>query len=137
MHTIDLVLPRDPTALAGLRSSLRRWLAGAHVDAATVDDVVLAAHEAAANVVDHTDAEWFSIVGTVDDAVHVVVSDPGVWDRHPDDNDERGRGFQIMRKLAVGCAVVSNDVGTTIHLTFPLPAGLHTGAPGENGRVAA
>jgi anti-sigma regulatory factor (Ser/Thr protein kinase) len=137
VQSIDLLLPRDPMALAGLRNSLRRWLAGLGVDPVTAGEVVLATHEAAANVVDHTDAQWFSVEATADDAVRVVVSDPGSWDRDPAVSDERGRGFQIMRHLTSACAVVSNEAGTTIALTFPLSSGIHVGPPGANGRVAA
>lgn len=116
-----------PSALQGLRARLAAWLDANGVRGEDADGILLAAHEAAANAIEHAaDAtlDTISVAATrTNGDVTVTVTDSGRWDPDPGDPD-RGRGFQIMQALAE-VHVRSTPHGTVVRLRRPIraPAG--------------
>jgi anti-sigma regulatory factor (Ser/Thr protein kinase) len=81
--------------------------------------MALAAHEAAANVVEHA---YPRRAGDVivrarrdDGELLVVVHDEGNW-RSPSRTDQRGRGLTVMRSLVDEVVIVPSPSGTTVML---------------------
>ncbi|HZP29640.1 MAG TPA: ATP-binding protein, partial [Acidimicrobiia bacterium] len=106
-----------PEELARVRQRLRAWLHELDVDDA--DDVVVAVHEAAANVVEHAyglgDGPLVIIGAREADAVRIEIRDTGTWHaRSP--RPQRGRGFSLMRSLMDSVDVRRAPSGTTVVL---------------------
>jgi serine/threonine-protein kinase RsbW len=96
----------EPTTPPVVRARIRKWLEGHGWPADAVDDVVLAVHEAVANVIDH--AYPAGLMGDVavtatlladggHRRVRIVVRDRGRWRSPPTDPGYRGRGLQMVR----------------------------------------
>lgn len=120
--------------LAQVRRQLARWAAAAGLPQQAVDDVVLATHEALANVVDHayTDGSpeaWLDVECDVDQVV-VVVRDRGRWQPPAADPGWRGRGMLIIRGLADHVDVQRGAGGTTVEMRWQRP-GTDPGRAGE------
>jgi anti-sigma regulatory factor (Ser/Thr protein kinase) len=109
--------PLEPTMLAGLRSDLRRWLAGMHTPRPAVDEIVLATSEAVANAIEHAETPAPRTVEVEasrrEGEVIVVVQDFGTW-REPARGADRGRGFVLMRALMDDVTVESAPRGTRV-----------------------
>jgi anti-sigma regulatory factor (Ser/Thr protein kinase) len=90
-----------------------------------VDDVVLATHEALANIADHAypegDGDAFLDADVTPEAVVVVVRDRGRWRPPSIDPGWRGRGLTIIRGLAEQVEVRQGDGGTTVVMRWALP----------------
>ncbi len=106
-----------------LRRSLAGWVAELGVPEQTAEDIVLAAGEAMANVVDH--AYPHDPHGTLTLAAEVeagfltvTVTDTGHWNDSPP-APHRGRGSQIIRAVAPEAAITSTPAGTTVRMTWP------------------
>jgi PAS domain S-box-containing protein len=121
-------LDADPTELRSARRALAHWVMpastgdGAAVSQETASDVVLAVSEALANAIEHGGGGPQSIdldVSRDGGMLHAVVRDRGAW-RPSSDDPVRGRGLQIMRRLAEDLAVETDDDGTTVTLTLTL-----------------
>ncbi|GAA1244985.1 ATP-binding protein [Pseudonocardia aurantiaca] len=122
---LRLEAPSLPTQLSTVRGRMAAWAEAVGLGTDTVDDLVLATHEALANVADHAypegvgeafvDAECRS--GTV----LVVVRDRGQWQPPPGDPGWRGRGLMIIHGLAERVEVRHGDAGTTVKMQWPLP----------------
>jgi anti-sigma regulatory factor (Ser/Thr protein kinase) len=104
------------------------WAEGLGASEETVDDLVLATHEALANVADHAypdsdgamallDAEL-----TGDGEIVVVVRDQGRWRAPAADPGWRGRGLLIIRGLSDDADVRHDDTGTTVEMRWRLPS---------------
>lgn len=111
--------------LASVRKQVGRWAAAAGLSQQSVDDVVLATHEALANVVDHAYADgqpeaWLD-VECEDGEVIVVVRDRGRWQPPAADPGWRGRGMLIIRGLADHVDVHRGAGGTTVEMRWRLP----------------
>ena len=96
----------EPTAPSAVRARFRKWLNGHGWPDDAVDDVILAVHEAVANVIDHAYPAGYTgdvaVTATLlaDSArrrVRVVVRDRGRWRSPPADPGNRGRGLQMVR----------------------------------------
>ena len=100
LEPLDLALPQDPSSLGPFRAALGDWLDQAGVDAGERDEVVLAAHEAVANGIEHSEEDReVRVHGELDEqAVTVTVMSPGPW-REPEPRIGRGNGLVIMRGL--------------------------------------
>jgi serine/threonine-protein kinase RsbW len=114
-----------PVQLAAVRGRMAAWAKAAGLGSDAVDDLVLATHEALANIADHAypdgDGEAFVDAVSDDDTVIVVVSDRGRWRTPAPDPGWRGRGLTIIRGLAEQVDVEHGDGGTTVVMRWALP----------------
>ncbi|OLT12240.1 hypothetical protein BJF78_24555 [Pseudonocardia sp. CNS-139] len=125
---LRLAAPAAPSQLRLVRIRMAAWAARAGLDPDTVDDLVLATHEALANVIDHAypDGNGDALLDAdcVDGEVVVVVRDHGRWRRPAPDPGWRGRGLVIINGLAPYVDVRHGDTGTTVEMRWPArPAG--------------
>lgn len=123
---LRLAVPSLAGRLAAVRRRTAEWATAAGMDQPTVDDLVLATHEALANVADHAypdgDGEaWLDIECRRDEIV-VVVRDHGRWQPPTPDPGWRGRGLVIIRGLAERVAVHRGEHGTTVEMHWSRPS---------------
>jgi anti-sigma regulatory factor (Ser/Thr protein kinase) len=114
IEPLDLALPRDARRLRRFRAELGDWLDRAGVNDHDRDEIILAAHEAVANGIEHSDGDGeLRIQAEIDDqAVTVTVTSPGPW-REPDTRLGRGNGLVIIRGLTevdIDATATSADV---------------------------
>jgi anti-sigma regulatory factor (Ser/Thr protein kinase) len=111
--------PVAGTSVRAVRRALRPFLADAELPADEVEDLVLAACEAAANAVEHAvhpTEHFFDLTAETDDGrVEIVVRDYGRWrtDRTP--SRDEGHGLLMMSTLAA-VTLTSGPFGTTVTL---------------------
>jgi anti-sigma regulatory factor (Ser/Thr protein kinase) len=110
-------LPRDPGLLRNFRQRLAAWLEATSVDERTRDGILLAAHEAAANAIEHGAAP-LSVVGRLEpDVILIEVISAGRWAAHPQvRSDERGRGLALMRGLVSNVEILLEEERTIVRL---------------------
>ncbi|WP_346277960.1 ATP-binding protein [Pseudonocardia sp.] len=123
-NRLSLRLIAEPAAPSVVRGRIRSWLEGHGWPEDAIDDVVLAVHEAVANVVDHAYPPGATGKVAISASVlpdgrrrrraRVVVKDGGNWRPPPADPGYRGRGLQMVR----GCMDVVD---------------IHPGTDGRNG----
>jgi serine/threonine-protein kinase RsbW len=122
-----LRLAGDPLArqLAGARREVAAWAGQLGLPEEFTEDLVLATHEALANVADHAypngDGEAWLDLQCIGGVVEVVVRDRGRWRTPPTDTGWRGRGLTIIRGLADEVLVQHDLRGTTVRMRWPLP----------------
>ena len=108
--------PSLPGSVRWLRRDLHGVLDDTSLSADVVDDLVLAASEAANNAVEHAQRPtqpYFDVCTELDDeSVTVVVRDHGTW-RAPRLPSVRGRGLAMMNALGE-TTVRSGARGTTV-----------------------
>lgn len=114
-----------PAHLGRVRRRISAWLADCGLDTDTIDDVVLATHEALANAADHAfDSDsgevWLRADRDGPDGLRVVVEDTGRWRPPPADPGCRGHGMTLMAALAQRCRVRRSRAGTTVELYWRL-----------------
>lgn len=134
---LELELPADPSQLAGLRRSVRRWAADVGYPDDLRDDVQLALGEAATNAVEHAygtrppDGATFSVrlAARADGGVDVEVRDRGRWREVPTDPGYRGRGLDMIRSIGDDAEVDGGRDGTRVAFTVRSPAGRVGAAP--------
>jgi serine/threonine-protein kinase RsbW len=120
--------PSLPFELAAVRSRMAAWAEGLGASAETVDDLVLATHEALANVADHAypgsdgGAMAFLDAELTDGEIVVVVRDQGRWRPPAADAGWRGRGLLIIRGLSDDTDIRHDDTGTTVEMRWRLPS---------------
>ncbi|WP_433800267.1 ATP-binding protein [Actinomycetospora sp. CA-084318] len=136
---LDLTAQAAPPQVGAFRRALRRWLGEVLDDVVRsapttstgdeledlADDLVLAASEALENVVDHAYADLdpgpMSLRARVHDGtVAVVVTDRGRWRDPPAGPSSRGRGLEMMERLAE-TRVERAEPGTVVTLSRHLP----------------
>lgn len=110
--------------LSGVRREVAEWAGLLELPEELVEDLVLATHEALANVADHaypdgTGEAWVDLE-CVGDVIEVVVRDRGRWRAPPTDTGWRGRGLMIIRRLAGDVRVQHDGGGTTVRMRWPL-----------------
>ncbi len=117
-------IPARAEELRSVRHALAAWLAGQDAPPDVAADLALAAHEAAANVVEHA---YRNGAGDVivrarrdDEGLLVVVQDEGHW-RSPSRTDQRGRGLTVMRSLVDEVVIAPSASGTTVLLRRQIP----------------
>jgi serine/threonine-protein kinase RsbW len=133
---LDLTAQAAPPQVGSFRRALRRWL-GEVLDAVggspvgddledLADDLVLATSEALENVVDHAYAgagepgAMTLRARLQEDTVAVVVTDHGHWRDPPTGPSSRGRGLEMMERLAE-TRVDRGEPGTVVTLSRRLP----------------
>ncbi len=121
---IDVAFPAAPESSPQLRQKLRTFLEGLHIGAERVDDVLLAAGEAAGNAIEHAYRGRDGMVRlhayVYDRSLVVEVSDGGRW--RLDGDPERGRGLGIMRALVDRVSIENTRSGTNVRLELALNA---------------
>jgi serine/threonine-protein kinase RsbW len=139
---LRLTGPGLPLQLPTVRARVAEWARGAGAVPETVDDLVLATHEALANVADHaypdgvgrldgaTDA-FVDAELTADGEIVVVVRDRGRWRPPAADPGWRGRGLLIIRGLSDGSEVRHDESGTTVQMRWHVhdPSVVHRPGP--------
>jgi anti-sigma regulatory factor (Ser/Thr protein kinase) len=119
---LQMTFAPDLSALRVMREVLRRWIDRFDADEAIVDDIVLAAGEAAANAISHASGvleESFVVSARYEDgAIVVEVRDFGTWRRPRAGHD--GRGITLMRVLSDAVTIDSSTDGTSVRLRTSL-----------------
>ncbi|HEX6353428.1 ATP-binding protein [Actinophytocola sp.] len=120
-------VPAWAGSLTRVRQALSDWATRLGLAARIVEDVVLAAYEALANVVEHAYRD--TVVGLLDlcaradrarGTVTVTVTDYGRWRPPPSNRGTRGRGLRLIRGLATHAEIRPSQSGTTVTMTYPL-----------------
>ena len=123
---LRITLPATRGSLVLLRHVLRGFREAYDVAAATMDDIVLAVSEAAANVVIHAYGGrrgTLTLVARVeDDVLHTLVRDHGCGIRPPADTPILGHGLALMDHVAASLQVVGSPAGTDVLMSFDLSA---------------
>jgi PAS domain S-box-containing protein len=117
------LVPALARELQPLRAALRSWLVDERgLGGPLVDDVVLSAHEAATNAVEHAYRDVYASGGLVSvvasstgGVVCVEVRDAGEWKPWPSET-VRGRGLAIARALMDEVDVRTGPSGTAVSL---------------------
>ena len=113
---LNIVVPAVPRVLADIRSAVRRWLAAAGATGDDMADILVAAGEAASNVVEHA---YGPAGGTLTlqmeregGSVVTTVRDNGRWRSARGQN--RGRGTTLIRQCSDEMDVIAGAGGTTV-----------------------
>jgi serine/threonine-protein kinase RsbW len=124
---LRIAAPTLPARLPEVRNRMAGWAAGVGLAADTVDDIVLATHEALANVADHAypdgRGDAFLYADCHNGTVRVVVRDQGRWRDPTLDAGWRGRGLVIIHGLAEHVDVQRGDAGTRVEMCWQVPRG--------------
>ena len=124
-----LRIESDATAdqLVGIRHRLSRWLGAAEVPEELAADIVLVVNEACTNCVEHAyrghpvGSMLLEITAT-DGEIQAQVSDIGSWKTPAANPGNSGRGLVLMRALSDTIEIDSSPTGTTVDISFRLPA---------------
>ena len=110
-------LPADPGLLSEFRQQLAAWLEAAAVAPRARDAILLAAHEAAANAIEHAAAP-VTVVGRVEpDVILIEVTSAGRWAARPQQvSAERGRGIALMKGLLSDVEILAEEEQTIVRL---------------------
>lgn len=118
-------IPSLARHLPRLRQELARWAAQVGMVPEDVTDLVLACHEAMANVVDHAyadgggDFDLDAVWAAERRQVTVTVTDHGHWTPAAYDAQSlRGRGLKIIRALAHAVALTHDTAGTRVVMSW-------------------
>jgi len=113
--------PAVPAAVADVRAALKQFASGVGLAPAVIDDVELAASEAATNVVLHAYADR-EAPGTIDvsatvagNELWVIITDIGLGLRPRPDSPGLGLGLAIIAQLADGVDLVKPAAGGLEH----------------------
>ena len=116
---LEIHVQHDLSELAPLRRRLHEWLEGRGLADPPRAGVVLAAHEAIANAIEHSNSPRPILVRAEasSDGFVIEITDDGEW-KIPEvpSKIERGRGLDLMRALVSDVKVTSRKAGTTIRL---------------------
>lgn len=122
--------PADAAALRPIRDEVHRWLTPLHLGHDTHGDLVYAVSEAATNAVEHAyrpptpdsvvELSFWTEAGTL--CIEVV--DHGIWKTPSSELVGRGRGIQMMHRLAESVMIHYDDRGTRVLLRHPLAGGV-------------
>jgi serine/threonine-protein kinase RsbW len=120
--------PADPTALRPIRDEVHRWLTPLELGPDTHGDLVYAVSEAATNAVEHayrppTEESVVELsFWTEQTTLCIEVVDHGEWKMPSSGEVGRGRGIQMMHRLAESVMIHYDDRGTRVLLCHPLTA---------------
>jgi anti-sigma regulatory factor (Ser/Thr protein kinase) len=118
-RTRDWRFPLTAMSVRSMRRELRPFLSSSGLPEQDVDDLVLAACEAATNGIDHArhPAEpFFDVQAEITGrSVRIVVRDYGRWTAPDTEPGNRGRGLHMMTMLAA-VSLTSGPLGTSVTL---------------------
>ena len=113
------VINAHPNRLSEVRRRLTAWLTAHGATREEANDIVLAAHEAAMNAIEHaygpSDAEIAVSAVRREDGVEIAVHDSGRW--RDSRSEHRGRGRSIMSSLMDDVTVDTGPSGSTVRLS--------------------
>ena len=121
-----LDFPAEARELRTLRASMRDWMDGRNIGAATQNALLLAVGEACSNAIEHayhgraTGEVNVDINETADRVLTVTVRDHGRFLSPSTEIVDRGRGTALMRDLTVGFTRDSTPTGTTVRFRLPV-----------------
>jgi two-component sensor histidine kinase len=124
---VRAVRDAEPGAVRQLRRLVRDWVADAGVDEDTADAIVLIVDEAVTNAVEHACSEGGEGTCHVEliagpracgGGIAVLVGDDGVWRNPPEDPGSRGRGVQLMGRLADRSSITTGEDGTSVRMCW-------------------
>ena len=111
---LEFALEARARSLLMIRRAVSRWLEHLEVAQAVAREIVLAVHEAAANVVEHAYGPAGGIITITakheGDQVEVLVRDSGTW--RGSSKGDRGNGLRLMRGVMDDVAVHTSAAGT-------------------------
>jgi anti-sigma regulatory factor (Ser/Thr protein kinase) len=115
---LEFAMDARAQSLLMIRRAVTRWLEDLEVPPAVATEIVMAVHEAAANVVEHA---YGPTGGTITitakregDQVDVLVRDSGTW--RGSSRGDRGNGLLLMRGLMDSVLVDTSADGTVVQL---------------------
>ncbi|OBI38627.1 SpoIIE family protein phosphatase [Mycobacterium sp. E2238] len=113
--------------LVGIRHRLAEWLRTADVPGELAADIVLVINEACTNCVEH--AYSGQPLGTMlldvelaGGEIRARITDQGSWKAPEADPGNGGRGLVLMRALSTALGLECSPTGTTVDISFRLPA---------------
>ena len=118
-QSCDWRFPSAAASVPAVRRALRLFLAQAPLPARDVDDLVLAACEAATNAIEHALGStelFFDVRAEIDGTgVQIVIRDYGRWSTAMPSPGDRGRGLRMMTMLTA-VSLISGPLGTSVTL---------------------
>lgn len=133
VHLADLARPHlflpmtaSAATLSLVRAQVSAWSRAVGMTRTLTEDIVLAVDEAATNAVEHGYGgdegalTVFAGCAPAGATVHVVVSDKGRWRMPAANPGFRGRGLNIMDKIAAEFDLHHDRSGTTVVLGWAL-----------------
>ncbi|HET9140374.1 ATP-binding protein [Actinophytocola sp.] len=123
---LAITVPAHGDQLPWMRDRMQRWLSDQDIPPTMCADIVLAAHEALTNSVEHAYRRR-DAPGTMDlaimadpDTVSFSVTDHGEWRNSiPEQDSPRGHGLPMIRALAAQVDLVPTSHGTALTARFP------------------
>jgi anti-sigma regulatory factor (Ser/Thr protein kinase) len=118
---LRLTLPAVPASLAGMRRSLRLWLAASGVPPVVSSQVTLAASEACSNAIEHAyggdPAGQVRLTADICGArLEIVVADGSTW-KPSVAGGGRGQGLPMMRTFMDDVVLEPSARGTTVRMS--------------------
>jgi anti-sigma regulatory factor (Ser/Thr protein kinase) len=120
----DSVLLPHAGLLRGFRNSLTDWLSEHDIGPPLQTDLIIAAHEAAANAIEHAGSRSeIQIHATLEaGSIRIEVHDKGTWKHRTTERAyERGRGLALIAALVTESQILHDDDGTTLRMSQTLP----------------
>lgn len=115
---LDLVVPADPAALAGVRRALGRWLRAARVADGEAYELQVACGEACANAIAHAyppgEAQFTVRAAMESGELMIEVVDYGAW--QPPRSAAGGRGLALIEQLTDSMEIERGAAGTTVRM---------------------
>jgi serine phosphatase RsbU (regulator of sigma subunit)/anti-sigma regulatory factor (Ser/Thr protein kinase) len=115
---LEFAVDARARSLLMIRRALTRWLEDLEVPLAVATEIVMAVHEASANVVEHAYGPaggTITITATHDaDDIEVLIRDSGAW--RGASRGDRGNGLKLMRGLMDDVMVDTSATGTVVVL---------------------
>ena len=115
---LEFAVEARARSLQTIRRSVSRWLEDLEVQDGLAKEIVMAVHEASANVVEHAYGPaggTITITATFEgDQVEVLIRDSGTW--RGVSKGDRGNGLRLMRGLMDTVFVDTSEGGTSVML---------------------
>jgi len=120
----SFALPPSASRLRDFRRALTEWLRENAIEPSLRTDLLIAAHEAVANAIEHAGSRAeIQVRANVDGGfLHIEVQDKGTW-KHPTTERayERGRGLALIAALVSESQITHNGRGTTLRISQIIP----------------
>jgi len=115
---LEFAVDARARSLTTIRRAFSRWLEDLEVPLAVVREIVMAVHEASANVVEHAYGPSGGTITMVakheGDHVEVRILDSGTW--RGSSRGDRGNGLRLIRGLMDDVMVDTSEAGTVVLL---------------------